>query len=157
MEIENRLKQLDPKRKGLNRILNRDRVIRNYNPKQTKLQPARVYQVENWKVKRKKSHLGPAVFVLGTAVLGLSAMYAPDVITGIRFIKAKNQAIEQYGDANGDRFVSAEENKELFQNIFYKTGITFNSEGAKYSDGKQVPTSELTGIIKNYIDNPVRE
>ena len=73
------------------------------------------------------------------------------------FRQVYNQALEQYGDSNSDRFVSTEENKELFNNIFYKTGITFSSEGAKYSDGKQVPTSELTGIIKNYIDNPLRE
>lgn len=75
-------------------------------------------------------------------------------IEELKFRQACTQAVEQYGDANGDGFVNAEENKELFQNIFYKTGITFNQEGATYSDGTYVPKSQLTKIVRDYIEHP---
>lgn len=95
-----------------------------------------------------------AISVAGLA--GFLFFAGPKTLESIKYNQAKNQAIEQYGDINHDGFVSAEENKELFQNIFYKTGIAFNSEtgDAKYSDGRQVPVNELTKIIRNYIEHP---
>jgi hypothetical protein len=107
------------------------------------------------------------IALIGAAMLALgSAIYVPKIRDERNFKQAYNQAIEQYGDANRDGFVSKEEAKELLNDIFYKTGISFSSSGAvysslssgeaSYSSGKRVPTSTLTKIIKEYIDNPLR-
>lgn len=119
--------------------------------------------LRNQKVKKKHDYnpighvlVGAAMLCQMLCVLGYFTFKEPvlDSIKEIKLKQAYTQALSQYGDTNGDGFVSAEENKELFQNIFYRTGINFNSQGAVYSDGRQVPASELIKIIRDYIEYP---
>jgi hypothetical protein len=122
---------------------------------------AKIFQVKNKIAGRLNwfSVLEGITLIGAIAFIGYQTLKGPvsKGIEELKFRQACNQAVEQYGDSNRDGFVSAQENRELFQNIFYNRGITFNSKGAIYSDGRQVPTGKLTQIINDYIDNPVRE
>lgn len=130
------------------------------------LNTSKAKAVRNQKVKKRRT-IGEILFLVseslaiaGSAgIVGYVLLKNPvkNVLEELKLRQAYSQAIEQYGDINGDGFVSAQENKELFQNIFYKTGITFDSEGARYSDCREVPTSKLTRIIRDYIEHPLTE
>jgi hypothetical protein len=79
-----------------------------------------------------------------------------EVIEEQKLRQVCNQAETQYGDTDKNRFVSPAEEQEIFQNVFYKKGITFNPDTleGRYSNGKEVPAKELTKIIRNYIEHP---
>lgn len=124
--------------------------------------------LKNQKVNRKKSGVRGSTITLATiaglVTFALGVALYSNIKDGIEFRQAYNQALKQYGDTNGDKLVSHEEEKELFNRIFYKKGITFSSVGyynrlyplyARYSNGREVPIIELTGIVKDYIDNPL--
>jgi hypothetical protein len=117
----------------------------------------RVESLENQTVKEKGNHSGlwkNISLATGVVILGLGVAFYPVIKDRGEFREACNQAVRQYGDTNKDGFVSAEENDTLFRNIFYKTGIQVTSDGLKNTTSRDIPVSELTQRVRNYIEHP---